>query len=156
MKNVIRLFREMRRYWRVMALIGCLTLASAAVGIPGPLIVRYLIDHLIARQAVNLPLIFGLLVGIAALNGVIQYALTMAVTYIGQRFKYDIRRKLYGHMQTLSLGFFEMLLSVQKFATFSATAGMLPNADVWLFTRIRTLPRNCFTRRPLLPMLSHV
>ena len=107
MRNVWRLFREMRRYRRVMIFICFLTLASAAVGLPGPLIVKYLIDHLIARQPVNLALIFCLLVGIAALNGLIQYALTMSVTYLGQRFKYDIRRKLYAHMQTLSLGFFE-------------------------------------------------
>ena len=107
MKNVLRLLREMRRYQRVMLLIALLTLASAAVGLPGPLIIRYLIDHLIAREPVNLPLIFVLLTGIALLSGLVQFALTMAVTYLGQRFKYDIRRKLYAHLQTLSLGFFE-------------------------------------------------
>src|SRR5438105_2910197 len=107
MRNVRRLFKEMRQYRKVMVIIAFLTLCAAGLGLPGPLIVRYLLDHLIAGRPVNLPLIFCALVGIAAMSGVVQFALTMCVTYLGQRFKYDVRRKLYAHMQTLSLGFFE-------------------------------------------------
>jgi subfamily B ATP-binding cassette protein MsbA len=107
MNNLVRLSRELKPYWRVMLLVGVLTLASAACGLPGPLIVRYFVDHLIKRQPLNLPLVFALLVGIASLSGAVGFALTLAITYLGQRFKYDMRRKLYSHMQTLSLGFFE-------------------------------------------------
>ena len=107
MKNVKRLFRELKVYRKTMALIGVLTLMSAALGLPGPLIIKYLIDHLISRTPINLPLIFLAFVGIALAAGVVQFALTMSVTFLGQRFKLDMRRKVYGHMQTLSLGFFE-------------------------------------------------
>src|SRR5690349_19689061 len=107
MRNFRRLVREMRSYWKVMVVTGVLTLMTAALGIPTPLVVAYLIDHLYKRLPLSLPLVFLAFVGIAAGSGIVGYALTTAVTYLGQRFKYDMRRKLYAHMQTLSLGFFE-------------------------------------------------
>ncbi len=107
MRNVRRLFREMRSYWKILLLIGVLTVMSAALGLPGPLIVKYLVDHFVSRQPINLAGVFLLFVGIALSSGLVSFALTLTVTYLGQRFKYDIRRKLYSHMQTLSLAFFE-------------------------------------------------
>jgi ATP-binding cassette subfamily B protein len=107
MRNLWRLARELKAYWKVQALVGLLTLMTAALGLPGPLIVAYLIDHLQKHQPLNLFLVFCAFVGVAAAAGLVGYALTTAVTYLGQRFKYDMRRKLYAHMQTLSLGFFE-------------------------------------------------
>src|SRR5690349_5761890 len=107
MRNFRRLVREMRSYWKVMVVTGVLTLMTAALGIPTPLVVAYLIDHLYKRLPLSLPLVFLAFVGIAAGSGIVGYALTLTVTYLGQRFKYDVRRKLYSHMQTLSLGFFE-------------------------------------------------
>src|ERR1051326_7586304 len=98
MKNVKRLFRELRVYRKTMAIIGVLTLMSAMLGLPGPLIIKYLVDHLISRTPLNLPLIFLAFVGIAFASGIVQFALTMSVPYLGQRFKLDMRRKVYGHM----------------------------------------------------------
>ena len=65
MRNLKRLYHEVKGYWKVMLLIGALTLLSAAFGLPGPLIVRYLIDHLIKHQQIDLRLIFLPIVGIA-------------------------------------------------------------------------------------------
>ncbi|MCC6729576.1 MAG: ABC transporter ATP-binding protein [Chthonomonadales bacterium] len=107
MRNLLRLLNEVRRYWRVLLLIGVLTLTTAGLGLPGPLIVKYLVDHLVDHKPFNVFLVFLALVGVAAAAGLVGFALTMCVTYLGQRFKYDMRRKLYAHMQTLSLGFFE-------------------------------------------------
>jgi subfamily B ATP-binding cassette protein MsbA len=107
MRNFFRLLHEVRRYWKVLLLIGVLTLIAAALGLPGPLIVKYLVDHLVSRQPFSIFAVFCALVGVAIASGLVGYALTMSVTYLGQRFKLDMRRKLYGHMQTLSLGYFE-------------------------------------------------
>jgi ATP-binding cassette subfamily B protein len=107
MRNFFRLLREVRRYWKVLLLIGALTLITAALGLPGPLIVKYLVDHLVNRQPFSIFAVFCALVGVAIASGLAGFALTMSVTYLGQRFKLDMRRKLYGHMQTLSLGYFE-------------------------------------------------
>ncbi len=107
MRNLLRLFHEVKRYWRVLMLIVFLTACTAGLGLPGPLIIRYLVDHLVARKPFNIALFFAAYVGVSVASSLVGAALSLTVTYLGQRFKYDMRRKLYGHMQTLSLGFFE-------------------------------------------------
>jgi ABC-type multidrug transport system fused ATPase/permease subunit len=43
--------------------------------------------------------------------------LNITVTFLGQRFMYDMRRKLYTHLQSLSQGFFEKSLTGKLVAT---------------------------------------
>ena len=107
MRNFKRFIRELKAYWKVMSLVLVLTVLTAALGLPGPLIVAHLIDALQKHKPINLMLVFIAFVGVAVGTGIVGYALTNAVTYLGQRFKLDMRRKLYAHMQTLSLGYFE-------------------------------------------------
>src|SRR5947209_14186389 len=103
MRNFRRLVRELKPYWKVMVAIGFLTLATAALGLPGPLIVEYLINHLTNHQPINLLNVLLAFVVVATAAGIVGFLLTITVTYLGQRFKYDMRRRLYSHMQTLSL-----------------------------------------------------
>lgn len=114
MQNFLRFIKELRAYRRVMALIVFLTLITSSLSLPMPLIIKYLTDHLSEKAlkdgtfvSVNLPLAFGIVVGVATASAISGYCLTYSITFLGQRFKYDMRRKLYAHMQTLSLGFFE-------------------------------------------------
>jgi subfamily B ATP-binding cassette protein MsbA len=112
MQNFVRFVRELRAYRPVMALIVLLTLITAALSLPMPFVIKYLTDRLSAKaleqhQPVNLPGVFLLVVGIAVASAFFGYCLTLSITYLGQKFKLDMRRKLYAHMQTLSLGFFE-------------------------------------------------
>jgi subfamily B ATP-binding cassette protein MsbA len=107
MRNLVRLFHEVKRYWRVLTLIVFLTACTAGLGLPGPLIVRYLVDNLVARKPFPIHLFFFAYVGVSLASSIVGAGLSLTVTYLGQRFKYDMRRKLYAHMQTLSLGFFE-------------------------------------------------
>jgi ATP-binding cassette, subfamily B, bacterial len=109
MQNFVRLLRELRSYWRVQILIVLLTLITAALGMVMPQVIRYLTDHLIegGMQNVNLLGVFGVVVGTATLSAFFGYWLSVCLTYLGQSFKAQMRRKLYAHMQTLSLGFFE-------------------------------------------------
>ncbi len=107
MRNFLRLVRELKAYWKIMVLIAILTVITAGLGLPGPLIVAHLIDSLYKHNPINLFLVFLALVGIAAGTGLVGYCLTFAVTYLGQQFKMEMRRRLYSHMQTLSLGYFE-------------------------------------------------
>lgn len=107
MKNFVRFTRELKPYRGVLALIAALTFTSAGLALPLPTIIGNLIDLLFKHAKVNLLVYFGLILGISAASGVVGYALSISVTYLGQRFMLDIRRKLYAHLQTLSLGFFE-------------------------------------------------
>ncbi len=107
MQNFVRFLHEIRSYWRLIILITLLTLINSGLSLPPPLILRYLTDHIQQHRPVNLPGVFLIVVGIAVGSAFIGYWLTYAITLLGQRFKYEMRRQLYAHMQTLSLGFFE-------------------------------------------------
>ena len=107
MRNVIRLVKELRAYVWIMVLMALLTFVVAGLGTLNPLIVRYFVDHLVTRTPFNIFYVFLALVGVALASSAVGFALSITVTYLGQRFKYDMRKKLYAHMQTLSLGFFE-------------------------------------------------
>jgi ATP-binding cassette, subfamily B, bacterial len=107
MRNFPRLLRELRAYHKTMVVVGILTLLTAIIGLQQPRIVEYIINNLYHRQRINLPLMFLAFVGVASAGGFVGYALTASVTYLGQRFKYDMRRQLYSHLQTLPLGYFE-------------------------------------------------
>jgi ABC-type multidrug transport system fused ATPase/permease subunit len=107
MGNFVRFLGEIRQYARLMAVIALLTVINSALTLPPPMIVKYLTDHLIKGLPINLPGVFMLVAGLAILSAFVGYWLTYSITLLGQRFKLDMRRKLYAHMQTLSLGFFE-------------------------------------------------
>ena len=112
MQNFLRFLKEIRSYWRLMTLIVFFTLCTAALSPWPPQIIRYLTDTLSdegRRQnlPVNLFWVFVATVGLAAASSIFGFALQYSITWLSQRFKYDMRRKLYAHMQSLSLGFFE-------------------------------------------------
>ena len=112
MQNFVRFLNELRPYWRIMVIVVVLTLLTAALSLPPPLIIGYLTDHL-SDKAVreHLPVYLGnvflIYVALSTSGSFVGYWLTYSVTYLGQQFKYDMRRKLYAHIQSLSLGFFE-------------------------------------------------
>ncbi len=108
----LRFVKELAPYRLLMAGAVCLTLCSAALSLPPPKIIGYLTDHLSDKalrehQPVNLPGVFGILLGVAAASAFCSFWLAYTLNYLGQCFKHDMRRKLYAHMQTLSAGFFE-------------------------------------------------
>lgn len=112
MQNLLRFIKELRPYRRYMILVVFLTFITAGLSLPMPLVIQYLTDHL-SQEAfrknlgVNLLGVFSVVVGVAAFSALFGFALALTLTFLGQKFKYDMRRKLYAHMQTLSLGFFE-------------------------------------------------
>ncbi|HLJ56473.1 MAG TPA: ABC transporter ATP-binding protein [Chthonomonadaceae bacterium] len=112
MQNFVRFIREIRQYWRLLALIVVLTLCTAALS-PWPVIlIKNLTDALSdagirAHLRANLPFVFAAYVACATGSAVFGFALQYTITLLSQNFKLDMRRKLYAHMQSLSLGFFE-------------------------------------------------
>ncbi len=112
MHNFIRFLKEVRSYWRLLLLIACLTLTTSAISLPPPYLIKILTDSLMPSAVKhNLPVhllqIFLAFVLLAIAGALAGYWLTYSITLLGQQFKMDMRRKLYAHMQTLSLGFFE-------------------------------------------------
>lgn len=108
----LRFIKELAPYRGIMVIAICLTLCLAALSLPPPKIIGYLTDHLSDKalqkhSPVNLPGVFAILLGVAVFSAFFSFWLAYTLNYLGQRFKHDMRRKLYAHMQSLSTGFFE-------------------------------------------------
>lgn len=107
MKNILRFIKEVMPYRMTMIWVAILTLCAAAIGLPMPRIIGWLLDRLYSGKPFPLWWIFAAIMGISVMGGLVGYGLGVLVTTLGQRFMYDMREKLYSHMQTLSLGYFE-------------------------------------------------
>lgn len=112
MQNFLRFLKEIRVYWRLLLLIAFLTLITSALSLPPPYLIKILTDSLTEKALrmhlpVHLFAIFLAFVFLAIGSSLVGYWLTYLMTMLGQQFKMDMRRKLYSHIQTLSMGFFE-------------------------------------------------
>jgi subfamily B ATP-binding cassette protein MsbA len=125
MQVLVRFFRELRPYVKTMALVAVLTIFNAVLSLQIPAIIGNLFNRLTAGQAVNLGGVFGALVGIAAVLGAAGFVVTVLVTFLGQRFMLDMRRKLYAHLQTLSQGYFEKAQTGKLVSTVTNDVGQV-------------------------------
>jgi len=108
MATFYRLIRELKPYRKPLALAIGLTFAIAAIELLPPLFQRWIIDEAIAQ--LNVPRVIGLaagLLGIHLLSSLIRGGDLYVRHALGQRFIYDLRLRLYSHLQRLSLAFFE-------------------------------------------------
>ena len=97
------------RPYRGLALLAVLLLfMSAGLALVGPLLTQRALDVAIPRHDMGL---LGTLavVFLAALllEFVVEYGQTLLTTYIGQRVMYDLRMQIFGHLQQLSISFFD-------------------------------------------------
>ena len=114
--NVKRVdYRLLKRLLRFLTpykfpLIGgvLLTLVSSALGPLRPFITRIAIDDHIAKGDLNGLVIFiGIILGLVVVQGATQYALSLLMTWIGQRVLLDIRNTLFRHVQGLALRYYD-------------------------------------------------
>ncbi|MDQ3103249.1 MAG: ABC transporter ATP-binding protein/permease [Actinomycetota bacterium] len=103
-KRLTALFRPYRgRLSAVLLLIGL----SAGIGIISPFLLREILDVAIPEQ--DTTLLAGLVAGMIAIaiaTGVLGVAQTLLSNTVGQRVMHDLRARVYGHLQRLSLAFF--------------------------------------------------
>ena len=90
-----------------LLLVVLLISASSLVSLFQPFLVRGIIDDALPHQ--NVPLLTWLviaMIGIAAITSVIGVWQTWISTRVGQSVMHDLRSKLFGHLQSQSMGFF--------------------------------------------------
>ncbi|HVL40049.1 MAG TPA: ABC transporter ATP-binding protein [Fimbriimonadaceae bacterium] len=102
-----RLYHELRPFRRLQLLCVALTILQSAFGFVPPLILGDIVNRLQAGQPINTGLYLGYVVGFAAIAGCLGYALGVCTSLLGQRFLLRMRQKLYEHMQSLPLAYFE-------------------------------------------------
>lgn len=107
-KLMKRLLGYVKPYKKYVAIAIILNIAVAAFGPVRPYLSKIAIDEYIMHKNYNgLLIITGLLVVSLLLQSVIQYYLTYYTQYMGQKIIFDLRMKLFSHIQNLSLKFFD-------------------------------------------------
>ena len=102
------LWRLARRYRRrtFFSLFSLLTATAAALA--PPFLAKYALDD--ARQGTTgnrLLLVVGIFVAAGLANWAMTYVETYMTGWVGERILADLRTQLFGHLQRLSLGFYE-------------------------------------------------
>ena len=103
-----RVVHMLKPYRRLVIRTGIVIVVWTITVVAGPLIVRFAIDHGLAKDnvgALNASIVAYLVVAaVAYLAARLQI---MAVGRIGEGFLRDLRVRVFNHLQSLSLGFFE-------------------------------------------------
>lgn len=107
-KLMKRLLSYIKPYRKYVFFAILLNIFVAALGPLRPYLTKIAIDNYIAKSDFNgLTLISILLLLSLILQAVIQYFLTYATQFLGQKTLYDLRVQLFSHVQKLALKFFD-------------------------------------------------
>jgi ABC-type multidrug transport system fused ATPase/permease subunit len=103
-----RLAGYLRPYWKRLILTSILILLHTGLSLLPPLFQRQVVDEVIgARDLSRLGLLIGGLIGVYALSELVDFGDQYIRHALGERFIFDLRVRLYDHLQRLSLSFFE-------------------------------------------------
>ncbi|MGC9393298.1 MAG: ABC transporter ATP-binding protein [Anaerolineae bacterium] len=108
MRILKRLFAHVRPYWKPLLLTAVAMLLETGLSLVPPLFQRSIIDGVLGTG--DLSQLWKLIAGLVGVYALLQ-AVSMAEQYVrhvlGARFIFDLRVRLYAHLQRLSLSFFE-------------------------------------------------
>ncbi|HEU4680418.1 MAG TPA: ABC transporter ATP-binding protein [Gemmatimonadales bacterium] len=103
-----RLLVYLRPYRWLTALAILLLLAGACLALVGPALTQRALDIAIPGRDTGLLASLAVVFLVALiLEFAVEYGQTLLTTYIGQRVMYDLRMQIFGHLQRLSISFFD-------------------------------------------------
>jgi len=103
-----RLLVYLRPYRGLTALAVLLLLAGAGLALVGPVLTQRALDVAIpARDTGLLGTLAILFLAALVLEFIVEYGQTLLTTYLGQRVMYDLRMQIFGHLQRLSISYFD-------------------------------------------------
>jgi len=95
-------------YWVRLVLGGLMLILNSVVSLAIPLAVRGIVDGITgARRLDNLRDSIFLLVLISLISATLNFGQTYLLAYVGERLVADLRRRVFAHLQNLSLAFYE-------------------------------------------------
>jgi ATP-binding cassette subfamily B protein len=102
------LWRLTRRY-PTRTFFSCFSLLTATVAaLAPPLLARYALEDAVRHKTGNeLVLVVGIFIAAGLANWGMTYVETYMTGWVGERILADLRTELFGHLQRLSLGFYE-------------------------------------------------
>ncbi|MEM2926141.1 MAG: ABC transporter transmembrane domain-containing protein [Candidatus Bathyarchaeia archaeon] len=117
-------------YWAVAALL--ISLATTGLGLVPPYLIRLLIDQVFPSRDVGLLITLTLgLVGVYAINALLNIGLNYSLALLGQKVIYDMRSRVYEHLQRLSLGFYDRISSGRLLSRVMDDVGRVQWFLVW-------------------------
>jgi ATP-binding cassette subfamily B protein len=106
-RRIVALFRPYR--WRV-GLIAAVIVVSSGLSVVGALLIKVVFDKaLFPRGGPNLTLLYELvavMIAIAITTAVLNIVQTYFTNWVGNRVMRDLRDRLFGHLEKMSLAFF--------------------------------------------------
>ena len=108
MKTLRRLITFVKPYVKILIIAGLLLIIGTVLSLIPPLIQRKIIDDIILQNNLDLLLtLVGLLIGVYILQQLVGFAEQYLRHAVGVRFIFDLRVRLYNHLQRLTLSFYE-------------------------------------------------
>jgi subfamily B ATP-binding cassette protein MsbA len=102
-----RLLEFVKPYWKHLAgAMVCMVFVSAATAGAAYLVKPVLDEIFFKKDLAMLKWIPLAIIGIFIMKGVFDYGQAFLMSYVGQKIIADLREKIYGHIQSLSLSFF--------------------------------------------------
>ncbi len=103
-----RLAGYIKPYLLHFLVVTSIIILSAGLGLVPPWIIKYAVDALIMEGHPELLWLAGLgMLVIALVEGILGFGSRYAMEYMGQRIVYDIRQKVYEHLNKLSFSYFD-------------------------------------------------
>src|SRR6478672_1388109 len=103
-----RLLGYPRPYRGLTAVAITLLLSQSVLALVGPRLTEHALDVAVPKHDMGLlTTLATLFLGALLLEFLVEYGQTLLTTYIGQRVMYDLRMEIFGHLQRLSITYFD-------------------------------------------------
>lgn len=129
--------------WKLLGVVFVI-LISAGLGLAPPWIIRYAVDSLILGDKPGLLWLAGVaMLGLSLIQGLLSFGTRYAMEHIGQKIVFDLRGKLYEHLNRLSFSYFDSARTGDIMARVTSDADTLNRffgfASVNIFSNLITL-----------------
>jgi ABC-type multidrug transport system fused ATPase/permease subunit len=132
LKAILRLWPYFRRGWPYVLLSLIQIVVVALLSLAAPLIIRWVVDHVLAEGNWRYLAPGALaIVGVALLAGVLRFSMRWCMEMVTQRMIADLRARLYEHLQQLSFGFYDKARTGELMSRVTADVDTLRQAFGW-------------------------
>ncbi len=153
--------RYLYPHWALIFLTFFLLTGAVLMDVIAPWAIKFIFDSVIAghpmpgalgrlarawagnNRVTLLDLILAAYLGIAALDGIFNYTGVLLLSWVGQRFVFDVRRDLFAHVQKLSLSYHESRrtgdVTTRLTADMTDLQDMVVTASATMFASIMTI-----------------
>ena len=103
MRTLSQIFSYTKKYWLLFSAACIFMILGVATNIGWPKIQQYVIDNCLIKGEFDLLWVYSaMLIGIFLLKGIFQFCQNYCVEMVSQLSVYDVRNKLFDHIQRLS------------------------------------------------------